>query len=944
MSRRLIHLLAPLCVLVGASTATPPALAAAPEWRTVSLPGGRAGLLPRLGMSPDVPVALMLGELIRIVHAAPELDNPAMETVRRYFAAPPEGNAELVPVPLSLSIWRDLLGDKVTDDTLVGAVLQNRRAALLCYGLLQLDRQTLQTVAGDQALIRRLYERRSGVFAGFAQVLHVRDGRLVLPGGDHEAATWAELVGEPLTDPVRAIAALVNADDGRMLYFIDAVAGLEPPKLALVFQGATPDTTPLDQARSVYRAFTRIESGWDLGNFPFVRLGADAALLLARLRTDAATGQLRHTRAFWDVVLGPPRLPEDAAERWADLDNDERADPGWLLRRLTDALLPDRVERLLIYEFTERLTDRLPRAQAANLAWLARGYRRYPALMLTLERLDINDAAVLMRLVTHAGRVRAVADDTAAYEIGLALYQAPLMLLTRALQAHALDAGAVRTLVASLSAIEPSRDGYGRAVAQWIDTALLPALGHDPSREGASPEATVLEAVAGLRAPASTMPLDTITWEAHQYRVDVAAPELARLTEVRGVQAGNTLDAALALCRAGAALARSDSLAGVREATAALNQVRAVLEPIERSERTTAPSAPDLASLAEQAARDLGRIRGGADLKRVTAIASRLARAEDAALADVLTSLLYAVWLGDPQGQAFLAGNVARRHDYGVGLLTGESREGIPWQLPTETSGDGEPWHVRGALLGLDLGLARLALRRTRYDRPEDQPTLNDSDRRTMMQGLAMTNALDLDQAGATRLLQWLRRGRAIVGSPIEHDQPLDALNLGGRRRQAIAWASAHTPEQVVTLLMRTELVLLGRDADVPLPPAWGVADTPRTGCLCLAFPDPPAVHRYVGRAGVGLLTSRMADLKLRVLEELDHRHLPAALARGVLASALHDYLEEARPAHGDDWFTLARQADRVSADRFDDYIAALTAGGPLVPLASAGPATGGHP
>jgi hypothetical protein len=815
---------------------------------------------------------------------------------------------------------------------------------MLCYGLLQLDRETLQTVTGDTALIRRLYERRSGVFAGFAQVLHVRDGRLVLPGGDDEAATWAALVGEPLTDPARAIAALVDADDGRMLYFIDAVAGLDAPKLALVFRGATAYTTPLDQARSVYRAFTRIESGWKLGDFPFIRLGADAALLLPRLRTDAATGLLRHTRAFWDVVLGQPRLPEDAAERWADLDNGERADPGWLLRRLTDALLPDRVERLLIYEFTERLTDRLPYAWAANLAWLARGYRRYPALMLTLERLDINDAAVLTRMVTHAGRVRAVADDTAALEIGLALYQAPLMLIARARQARALDAGAVRTLVASFSAIEPSRDGYGRAVAQWIDSALLPALGHDPSREGASAEATVLEALAGMRAASSTVPLETLTWEAHPYRVDVAAPELARITEARGLQAGNTLDAALALCRVGATLASSDSLAGVRDATAVLSQVRSGLEPIEPSERTTAPPPPDLASLAEQAARDLARVRGRADLKRVAAIANRLARAEDAVLADVLTSLLYAVWLGDPQGQAFLAGNVARRHDYGVELLTGEGREETPWQLPTETSGEGEPWHVRGALLGLDLGLARLALRRTRYDRPEDQPTLNDSDRRTMMLGLAMTNAQDLDQAGATHLLQWLRRGRALAGSSIERDQTLDALNLGGRRRQAIAWASAHTPEQVVTLLTRTELVLLGRDADVPLPAAWGAADTPRTGCLCLAFPDPPALHRYVGRAGAGLLTSRMTDLKLRVLEELDNRHLPAALARGVLASALHDYLEEARPAHGDDWFTLAHQADRVPADRFDDYVAALTAGGPLVPLASAAPTTDGHP
>ncbi len=150
-------------------------------------------------------------------------------------------------------------------------------------------------------------------------------------------------------------------------------------------------------------------------------------------------------------------------------------------------------------------------------------------------------------------------------------------------------------------------------------------------------------------------------------------------------------------------------------------------------------------------------------------------------------------------------------------------------------------------------------------------------------------------------------------------------------------------PEQVASLLMRTELVLLGRPSDAELPDAWGAADTPRSGCLCLAFPSPPSVQRYAGRAGAGLLTSRMADLKLRVLEALDERHLPATLTRGVMASALHDYLEEARPQHGDDWFTLARQVDRVSADRFDDYVAALTAGGPLVPLAPAQAPTNGH-
>jgi hypothetical protein len=539
--------------------------------------------------------------------------------------------------------------------------------------------------------------------------------------------------------------------------------------------------------------------------------------------------------------------------------------------------------------------------------------------------------------------VTAVADDTAALEIGLALFQAPLALVTRARQAHALDEQSVKSLVASLSTIEPSRDGYGRAVARWFDTALMPALGHRPLLDGASPEATVLEAVAGLRAPSSVTQPVLVTWEANQYRVDGAAAELTRLSEARGLQGGNTLDTALALCRIDATLATSDSLDAAREAAAALNQLRTTLEPIEPSERTTASPPSDLASLSEQAARDLARVRARPDLKRLPVIATRLGRAGDAALADVLTSLLYAIWLGDPQGQPFLAGNVARRHDYGVRLMTGAGREETPWQVPVETSGDGEPWHLRGALLGLDVGLARLALHRTRFDRPEEQPTLNDSDRRTLMLELALTDDGDLDQATAARVLAWMQAGRAIAESPERLAGALDILGLDGRRRQSIAWTMAHDPGQEVSLLMRTELVLLGRPAGAELPDAWGAADTPRSGCLCLAFPNPPAVQRYAGRAGAGLLTARMADLKLRVLEVLDQRHLPAALTRGVLASALQDYLDEARPGHADDWLTLARHVDRVSGDRFDDYIAALTAGGPLVPMAPVAAPTNGH-
>lgn len=939
MTARLLWLLCALCLLAVPVTAA--AQVAGPEWSLAPLPGGRVGLLPRLGLSPDLPAALAVGEIIRVAHGTRDTPNPALTAVRGYFAAPPPGNAEPLPLPLAPAAWRDLLGGDLTDATLLAAVIQDRRAALLCYGLLQLDRETLAAVASNRGLLRRMYERHTGVLAGFGQAIRVHEGRLILPGGDAAALAWSELLGEPVTDLPRAIDALLGKDDGRLIYFADTLGGLDAPHLAMTF-GTPDDEDAIDRTRDIYDAFKRIESGWAFGESPFVRLGADPALLLPALRLDAA-GRLRHTKAFWESVLSERRLPPAPTRRAARLDDDERVEAGWLLERLTGAALPARLERALVYHFAERLTDRLPGASAADVAWLARAYRQYPALLLALERLDVVDAGVFKAMATRGRAVMHGAGDSAALEHRLALFQAPLMLVTRAMQAQAIDADRARALVASLAGLDPERAGYGRAVAEWISGTLLPALGHDPEAEGASAEGTLLEALAGLRAPVDPATPATLTWEAHRYRIDAAAPALVRLTEVRGLQAGNTLDQALALSRAGGDLAGAGTVAEVQAVITALKPLGADLVPLEASERTTAPPPPDIRAAVDGTLRDLARVRTSADLKRAAAAAGRLGRFEEAVLADVLTSILYALWLGDPQGQAFLAGNVARRHDFGVHLLAGSDREAVPWQLPVETSGDGEPWHLRGALLGLDVGLARLALHRTRLDLPEDQPTLNESDRRTLMLTLALTSVADLDQAGADRLAAWLQAGRAVAARPDALAARLEALDLDGRRQQAVLWAAAHAPDSLPRLLMRTELVLLGRDTPDGPGDAWGMAQTPRTGCLCLQFPAPPAVHRVSGRAGSGLLTSRIADLTLRVLERLHELALPAVLARGVLASALHDYLDDVRPVHGDDWWTLVAHVDRVPPERFDDYISALTAGGPLVPLEADAPATNGH-
>lgn len=907
---------------------------------TVTIPGGHAALLARLGLPADLPRALVLGEVIRVAHASPDGESSAVSVFTEQDTA--SGNAaDTLPLPLDEPTWRALLGRDANGRNLLDAVMRDRRAALLCYGLLAVDDETLKWLASERALLRRIYEHHAGVLAAFGRVVRIRKAALTLPGGADAAAIWEGLIGEPMAEPARTVPELLGKDNGRLAYFVDAVAELDPARYPLVFGPAGDIESRLDHLRSVYRTFVDIEPSWKLGDTPFVRIGVDPALLLELLSTDAE-GRLRHTRAFWEVVFAGTDLPADGSNRWSDLDAGRRVAPAWLIRRITEATLPVRQELVQLYGYTERLTDRLAGQPAANLAWLARAYHRYPALLLTLERMGVRDVGVLKQLVRVAERLERM--PGARREIALALYQAPLAMVARAVQVRALDVNRATAVLATFAGLDPAVNGYGRAVAHWIGASLLPALGHDATVEGISAEGTLLEALAGLRDTqlATAAP---VTWEGHSYRVDLAAPELVRLTEVRALQQGNTLDAVLALCDAAHRLADAADLPSVASGRQALEQVRRSLQPIEPSERIGAEPPPDLIAAASQASRDLARVRSRGDLKRAPAVASRLAHAENAALADVLTSLLYALWLGDPRGQAFLAGNVARRHDFGTTLLTSEERQQTPWRIAVETSGDGQPWHMRGALLGLDLGLARLALHRTRVDLPPRQPTLNESDRRTLLVTLALTESSDLDDTSAQRLLGWLQAGRARVLAlgPAMLTPVLDSLGIDPRRQRAILWAARVTPQDVPRMFLRTELVLLGRGPEGELPHAWGAAQIAATGCLCLQFPAPPAVQRFTGRAGSGLLATRMTELKLRVLELLAELRLPAALARGVLAAAMQEYLEELRPAHGDDWYTLARQVDEVTMTRFEDYVAALTAGGPLVPAAPAATPTDGH-
>jgi len=255
------------------------------------------------------------------------------------------------------------------------------------------------------------------------------------------------------------------------------------------------------------------------------------------------------------------------------------------------------------------------------------------------------------------------------------------------------------------------------------------------------------------------------------------------------------------------------------------------------------------------------------------------------------------------------------------------------WEPPSEEAGGG--WHVRGSLLGLDVALARFALRSLAAEGMPPMPALNANERSTFAQSAVLLDPALLDDAALVAIAGAIERGRrrvdGLVTDPTLLDAVADDAHLSGWRREAARWAIANDPEAVPRSFSRLELLWLGDPGDEPLE-AWGMSAVPLDGCRCTELAPPGAWEEFAGRPMTGQLSTRIPDLHLRVAEELVRLRLPAGLAPGVLRVAANDLIYEAQPAHYDDWLAVVRYVEDVPAERFVDYVSSLTAGGPLVP------------
>jgi hypothetical protein len=362
-------------------------------------------------------------------------------------------------------------------------------------------------------------------------------------------------------------------------------------------------------------------------------------------------------------------------------------------------------------------------------------------------------------------------------------------------------------------------------------------------------------------------------------------------------------------------------------------------------------AAPNASEAVRKVLDDLTRLVRGKDLKRAGKMAESLGQLADTLLGQILPSIAYAADVGDPEGTVLLADDVSRRHDFGFGVKDAEMRLRAPWAMPRPEVTPGVPWHLTGSLLGLDIALAPLALRRLNFKRVLEAPKLTSNERDAFALSVSLLNPFNLRDADRDAIVAALARGRQrIVALPLRaaaasaadreagFDKVADEISMEGWRRRAMRWMLAHEADRVKDMFSATELLVLGggRPADFD---AWGMSMLGVQGCVCSRLMPPGSWPSLLGRPPLGLTASALPDMNLHVATMLKEMRLPAAIAKVVLAGAMQDFIDEVKPSDDADWLTLARAARAFTRDRMEDYIAAATAGGPLMPdLARSGP------
>ncbi|MGE5360719.1 MAG: hypothetical protein ACM3NQ_17010 [Bacteroidales bacterium] len=952
----LVVALATTCSLVAARGEASPAQAPSQQTgrRTGALvfdlpvPGGLDSLFAATRVAPS-PRAVALLSLIRILyaHAATAADfrrlSQALES--RVKSGPVGPSSDTVPLPLSPDVWTGtIFKGGVTADRLVDAILGDKRASLLYYGLMSVDDATLEYFDTHRPLLARIYDQGVGAFATCARSLHVEKGVVVLPGRDGALPAWEEIVGQRASAPEPFILALFGDEAGRRAYFLDLVTHLDPARQAFALAADYPADRRTSQIRSLYDVVLQFERKfWRFDAWPFARQPFDPAIVLVQVEA-LPDGRMKapSNLAVWRAALDGN---EDACGQLRAQDT-AAVDAAWLVGRLMREPVDSR--RLLLSDvlFTQRVFASSTQADVAAVCQVAANFRRFSGLMLTLEHMGFSDPADYLGAVRTARGVAAQSDLRASL-LGVAQMQGILAFLDAAAAASPSNRRMAQELVRSLCALEapvgpaapPSwvagvqRGSRNRAttialdfLAQWVRGTLLARLcsGNEPA------ESCMQEVAAGVRAKGPPPPL--VEWEGQRYRVDPAHAAALRLSQVRQRQESLPFDDILQLLAVGIALRDRPFAASIASEQAGVLQ--GVADRLAVGTRCIAGGTVD--SIRSQLA-GTARQLASARQKPPTAAADVLA-ATHALLADAWASFAYATAIGDADSSLLLAEDPARRHDFGLPSSPSPAVDLSPaWQLAREELREHGGWTIRGSLLGLSRACASSWPRRLSIEPIAARPTLSDGERHGVAELAAALSPFNPTDAGRSAIVAAIERGRALLttaaSNPDEFAARAIEAGVSEWRVRGAAWTVGRNPKGVGELFSLVELLWLGKpDAPREQIDAWGAPSGPFDGSLVVRMP-PPHAWENLGSRGVPSMYSHLAEVNLRAALWLDEMKLPAALMPGLAAFATWDLTTSAQPVDADDYLAVARAAQSIPVELFADYLSALTTDGTLAPV-----------
>jgi hypothetical protein len=936
-------------------------VAAQPANIVMPVAASTAEIARGLGLDPRRDRGRFLSEFVRVLYSNSERSQLALDALRRAPAAVGTARmSEPVPVPLAPAVWTAAIFRRpIASTDLVAAILTDRRAALLSFGLAGLDDATLDYFQTHSPILTLLYERSAPAFAAFGGSLRIADGRVLAPGGEPAAPLWEAVVGESLTAPDRFVPRLFAEQSGRLAYLFDTVASLDAPNAAFALGLWMVDpAVRLERFKALALIAAREYREWKLEALPFGRPIHDLTLLLHRLRVDGR-GMIAPPadRALWAAAFGRAagEMTPAASPPGESAAPDRSIDAAWLAEAIATGNMYARGDRLDQFAFAQRVFPTGAGARADMLA-AVRALPQHKMLMLSLERVGIRDAATFALAARQAAKLE-TGDASRGFWLHAQL-QSALALIVRMSSAGTVDAAGARSLVRSLLTVPlDGRGRYAGGVAQWMVRDLAPQL---PQTDDSDIESRLIHAVAG-RSEGEHAP--RVAWEGQDYRVDVPFAERRRIQVIRNKQGGATVDLALDLHRIARTIAPVQPGGGptVAALTAAISALNAfaltyarALEPGVGDVLPAGVPPPtralDVINKTVADASQLVRLR---DARRATRVSTVLEDLVDIVLAQALLSLNYAAEIGDPAGPALLARNVALRHDFGIDHHSTDYRSRLPWSVPRQDYKPGVPWHVTGSALGLDVALARLSLKRIDADRQVAAPHLLSNERESFAVSLILMNPRHLLDADRDAIAAAIARGRlrlaALRPEPTglapttagegeraggeRFEDIADLLRLDGWRRRAIRWSLDQEPDRLPGLFSLSELLILGAIDPSTNLDAWGMSALQAAGCLCTRMVYPWSWHLLAGRPQLALGAASSPDLNLQIALMLAELQLPAVLAKSVLAAAVQDFVEDVAPTDPIDWWSLSRAASTVARERVEDYVAAAASiDGVLVP------------